>query len=209
MQPMLRARPILSTLLLLCTPFVLDAQIPPGDPYDATRHVNPVLTYVDKSSFKDATFEDAQTLSGTELLGISQQQGKREGVRVADAGLRKVKILGRNTEVTFYPAVERTYRLTDGTPLTLYSFKFPKLPIPPEVAGDVLHQDAVRKTKKPSEARLGTSPAPEQSEVRGSTAFLFDDGGVLTIFWVEGRHGHIATAKMDRRRFFRLLETLL
>src|SRR5262245_14559270 len=70
----------LSLLFFASTAF---AQVPPGFPYDAAKHPNPVFTYVTNQDFKPVTFAEAQKLTGLELLGLSQQEGRQDSVEVA------------------------------------------------------------------------------------------------------------------------------
>ena len=127
------------------------AQIPPGDPYDPAKHPNPIVTYVGLDAFEPSTFAQAQDAAGIELIGLSASEGTRKSLDLADASLRKVRILGRNIDVTFYPAVQQKFELKDGGDLILYSFKNPKSSVP----APILEQAAFNKPKNAAEARFG------------------------------------------------------
>ena len=121
----------------------------------------------------------------------------------------EVKILGRDTEVLFYPVVRQTFRLKEGGSFILYSFRDPKPDIPSSIVASILIQHAFTKTKKPEEGRFGLSPPPEQLEIRGSRALLFDNEGVLTLFWQDQQASHVVVSEIDRQTLFRLVEDLL
>ena len=185
------------------------AQVPPGLPYDATKHPNVIVTWVTNSDFKTAAYADARDAADIELMALSQTEGKRESIQMAETSLKKVRIGVRDADVTFYPVVRQTFRLTDGAPFVLHSFKFPKVPLPPQLAERVLNEAAFLKTKKPEDARFGLSQPPEMFDIRGYDALMFDRGGELTVFWVEDGVGHTATAKLPQKELFRLIEDLL
>ena len=191
-------------LALLTVPAL--AQVPPGLPYDKAKHPNPIVTYVTNADFKTSTYTDARDLADIELLGLSQNEGKRDSIQVAETTMKRVKIGGRDADVTFYPVVRQIFTLTDGNRFVLHSFKFPRHPIPPQLAERILNEAALMKMRRPEEGRFGLGPAPEELEIRGAAAFLFDDEGELTLFWTEGGVAHTVTAKIPRRELFRLVE---
>jgi hypothetical protein len=201
---------MLRIILLTCLMVVpVFAQVPPGVPYQPDKHPNPIITYVTKSDFKSATYQEATDASRIELLSLSQTDGKRESIHVAETSTKKIRVGGRDMDVVLYPVVRQTFRLNDGTAFLLHSFKFPKTPFPPAMAAQILDELAFAKTKKPEESRFGTAQPPERLEIRNSEAFLFDQDGELTIFWTEDGVAHTATAKMGEDELFRLVEDLL
>jgi hypothetical protein len=204
---MLRTSAIVFGLLALCARGF--AQVPPGVPYDASKHPNPIVTYVSKSSFQAATYEEAKDIADIELIGLSQEEGRRESIEMAQPTLKKVKVGPRDVDVTFYPVIRQVFRLADGGAFTLHSFKFPRTAIPPQIAAQVLNEAAFLKTKKPEDARFGLAPLPEMLDIRGSEALLFDIDGELTVFWTEDGVVHTATAKIPQKDLFRLVEDLL
>jgi hypothetical protein len=195
-------------LFFVVTPFAL-AQVPPGLPYDAAQHANPIVTYVSNADFKATTYAEARDRADIELLGLSQNEGKRESIQIALTSLKKIRIAGRDIDVTLYPVVRQTFALTDGTPFVLHSFKFPKVPFPPQIAAQILNEAAFGKPRRPQDARFGAADPPEMMDIRGSEALLFDRDGELTVFWTEEGTVHTATAKVPEREMFRLVEDLL
>ncbi len=183
---------------------------PPGGPYDAERHPNPIITFVEKKDFRPADYAQAKNDADIELLGLSQDEGKRESLEIAPGKLAKnMTILsGFRTDVTFYPVVRQTFKLGGGGALTLYSFKFPKVALPKDFGRIVLNEAVNEKKKKPSEMRFG-GHAAETLDIRGRDALLFDDNGVITVYWEEDGVGHTATAELPRKELFRVIEDLL
>ena len=55
-------------------------QVPPGFPYDAAKHSNPIVTYVDKTDFRPSNYNDAVDAADIELLGLSSEEGQRESI---------------------------------------------------------------------------------------------------------------------------------
>src|SRR5262245_14344883 len=196
--------------VLFCAQAAL-AQVPPGVPYDAAKHPNPILTYVTKDDFKPTTFAEAQTAADVELLGLSSDEGRRDSVEIAivPATIRRVKILREDVQVLFYSVVRQTFTLTGGAKLILHSFKFPRLPVSLATAAPVLNQSALQRSNKPTENRFGAASAPEKLEVRNSEALLFDDGPEKTIFWVEKNVVHTATSTVSESDLLRIIDDLL
>jgi len=186
------------------------AQVPPGYPFDPAKHPNPILTYVTHQDFKASTSAEAQKLTGRELLGLSQDEGRQESIEVAvvPSTSRRVKILRGDTDVVFYSVVRQTFALAGGGRLILHSSKFPRLPVPLSEAAGALNQTAFARAGKPSEARFGPAK-PERIDVRGAEALLFDDGAQRTIFWVENGVVYTATAALRQSQLIRLIEDLL
>ena len=187
------------------------AQIPPpGPPFDAARHPNPIITFVENKDFRPASSEDAQKDAGIDLLGFSQSEGQREAVEMASGKyVKNMAILSVRSDVTFQPVVRQKFKLSDGADLVLHSFKFPRIGgLPRDFAQFVLHEAATEKKKKPAEMRFGGA-APEQLEIRGVPGLLFEKDGEITIYWVEEGIAHTATARLGRRELFRVVEDLL
>jgi hypothetical protein len=182
---------------------------PPGAPFDASRHPNPIVTFVEEKDFKSVTYDQAKKDAGIELLGLSQDEGKRESVELADGRfVKNMSILGFRTDVTFYPVVREKYKLASGSSLVLYSFRFPRVTLPREYARMILNEAAIEKKKKPSEMRFGGT-APEQLEIRGARGLLWEKEGQITVYWQEEGVGHVAMAPLPRQELFRVIEDLL
>ena len=185
------------------------AQVPAGPPYDPEVHPNPIVTFSINTDFMPTSFADALDAAGIELLGLSSAEGSRQDTAITPGSVSKVKILGRDVETLFYPVVRQRFELTDGSALTLYSFRNPKPDIPSQYLASVLNEHAFRPEDKPEESRFGGSSRPEQLEFLGSLALLFDNDGELTLFWQNEVASHVADARIDPDRLFRLLEDLL
>src|SRR5438552_3626103 len=182
---------------------------PPGAPFDASRHPNPIVTFVEEKDFKPVPFAQAKKDSVIDLLGLSQDQAKRESVDMADGRfVKNMSILNFRTDVTFYPVVRQKFKLARGADFTLYSFRFPKVALPREYARMILNEAAVEKKKKPNEMRFGGT-APEQLEIRGARGLLFDKESQITIYWQEEGVGHVAMASLARQELFRVVDDLL
>jgi hypothetical protein len=187
------------------------AQVPPpGTPYDPGKHPNPIVTFVETKDFKPSDAGQVQKSAGIELMGLSQSEGKRESLEMADGKfVKNMSIIGRlRTDVTFYSVVRQLFKLANGTDFLLHSFKFPRVVIPKEYVDYVLTEAATQKKKKPSEMRFGGN-APEQLEIRGAPGLLFEKDGIVTVYWQEDGVGHTATAELPRRELFRVIEDLL
>ena len=207
---MIRMFRIVIFLLLLMFSAGAGAQTPPpGSPFDASRHPNPIVTFVEEKDFKPVTYDKAKTDAGIELLGLSQDEGKRGSVEIADGRfVKNMSILSFRTDVTFYPVVRQKFTLAKGSDLVLYSFKFPRVTLPREYARIILNEAAVEKKKKPNEMRFGGN-GPEQLEIRGARGLLFDKDGQLTVYWQEEGVGHVAMGSLARQELFRVIDDLL
>lgn len=196
-------------ILLLSTLPAAGQTPPPGAPFDASRHPNPIVTFVEEKDFRSATSDQAKKDAGIELLGLSQDEGKRESVELADGRfVKNMSILNFRTDVTFYPVVREKYKLARGADIVLYSFRFPRVALPREYARIILNEAAVEKKKKPSEMRFGGT-APEPLEIRGARGLLWEKEGQITLYWQEEGVGHVATASLPRQELFRVIEDLL
>src|SRR5437660_9196890 len=184
-------------ILLLSTLPAAGQTPPPGAPFDASRHPNPIVTFVEEKDFKSATYDQAKKDAGTELLGLSQDEAKRESVELADGRfVKNMSILNFRTDVTYYPVVREKYKLASGSDLVLYSFRFPRVALPREYARIILNEAAVEKRKKPSEMRFGGT-APEQLEIRGARGLLWEKEGQATVvYWKEEGVGQVAVASL-------------
>jgi hypothetical protein len=182
---------------------------PPGAPFDSSKHANPIITFVEIKEFKPVTSSEAAKTSGLELLGISQSEGKRDSVEIADGRfVKNMSILGIRTDVTFYPVVRQKFKLSGGADLVLHSFRFPKVNLPPDFTRIVLNEAALERRKKPSEMRFGGAK-PEVLEIRGARGLLFEDNGQITVYWQEDGVGHTATSSLPRQELFEVVEDLL
>jgi hypothetical protein len=185
------------------------AQVPPGPPYDPAKHINPIITYVGQGDFQSATYQSARDATSIELLGLGQDEATRESIEIARPALKRVRIGLRDVDVIFYPVVREKFRLKTGSMFTLDSFKFPKVPFPPQIAEQILDQAAFAKPRRPADARFGPSSPPEMLRIRGSNALLFEDDGNLTVFWIENGIGHTAAAKLTQKELLELVDDLL
>src|SRR5437867_6277448 len=179
---------------------------PPGAPFDPSKHPNPIVTFVEEKDFKPVAYDKAKADAGIELLGLSQDEGKRESVEMADGRfVKNMSILNFRTDVTFYPVVRQKFKLAGGMDLVLYSFKFPRVALPREYARIILNEAAIEKKKKPSEMRFGGT-APEQLEIRGARGLLWKKDGQTTIYWQEEGVGHVVMGMLDQQELFRVIE---
>ena len=191
-----------STLTFAQTP-------PPGAPFDASKHPNPIITFVEMKDFKDVASDQVRKARDIELLGLSQDQGRRESVEIAEGRfVKNMSILNIRTDVTFYPVVRQKFKLAGGGELVLYSFRFPKVSLPKDFTRIVLNEAAIERKKKPTEMRFGGAK-PEMLDIRGARGLLFEDDGKLTVYWQEGGVGHTATSSLPRNELFEVIEDLL
>jgi hypothetical protein len=199
-------------LAALLAPVIALAQTPPpGKPFDASRHPNPIITFVEEKDFKQVSSDQVRKDAGIELLGLSQDEAKRESIEIADGHFEKnLTILTFRSDVTFYSVVRQRFKINSGAELVLSSFRFPKvaLPLPKDFAEMALNEAAIAKKKKPSEMRFG-GVQPETFEIRGAGALLFENGDKTTVYWQEDGVGHTVTAALPRKELFRIIEDLL
>ena len=182
---------------------------PPGPPYDASRHPNPIITFVEEKDFKTSSYEEEKKAAGIELLGLGQDEAKQESIEVADGRfVKNMQILNFRTDVTFYAVVRQKFKLSSGPEIVLYSFRFPKVALPPQYAQIVLNEAAVEKKKKPSEMRFGGS-APEELDIRGARGLLWEKDGQTTVYWQEEGIGHVVTGSQKQEQLFQVIEDLL
>ena len=200
-------------LLLVFGATIASAQVPPppGVPFDASKHPNPIITYVEDKDFKAATPEQVRKEAGIDLLSFSQDEAKRQSLEMADGRfVKNMLILNLRTDVTFYPVVRQKFKLAAGADLVMYTFRFPKvaLPLPKNFTEIVLNEAAIEKKKKPSEMRFG-GEKPETFGIRGSPALLFEKDGQTTVYWQEDGVGYTVTSTIPRKELFNVIEELL
>src|SRR5689334_16269486 len=114
--------------LLCCLTSTLLAQVPAGVPFNPDRHPNPIVTWVDEKNFKATTFATAVAAVGVDTMSLSQDQGRRESVELASPSpaRQRIRMVGEDVEVTFYPVMRQNYKLKSGHTFVLYTFRFPR-----------------------------------------------------------------------------------
>ena len=193
----------------ICTAAHAQTPPPPGAPYDPSKHPNPIVTFVEEKDFRPVTYDEAKKAAGIELLGLAQDEAKQESVELADGRfVKNMQILNFRTDVTFYPVVRQKFKLSSGPELVMYSFKFPKVALPPEYARMILNEAAIEKRKKPSEMRFGGNPA-EELEIRGARGLLWEKDKQITVYWQEQGVGHVVTGSQPRDDLFDVIEDFL
>src|SRR6187401_3254932 len=87
---------IISIPLLLAATALVLAQVPAGVPYEAGKHPNPIVTWVNEKDFKSVPFGEAAEKVGVELMSLSRDQGQRSSVEIASPSTarQKVRIVG-------------------------------------------------------------------------------------------------------------------
>ena len=182
---------------------------PPGAPFDASKHPNPIVTFVESKDFKTVGSDQAKKESGIDLIGLSSTEGQRESLALADGRfVKNMSILGIRTDVTFYAVVRQTFKLTGGGSLVVHSFRFPKVALPADFTRIVLTEAALERKKKPSEMRFGGAK-PETLEIRGAPGLLFENEGQITVYWQENGVGHAVTGSLPRKDLFQIIDDLL
>jgi hypothetical protein len=182
---------------------------PPGPPFDPGKHPNPIVTFVESKDFKPIAPEEVRKQAGIDLLGFSQDEARRESLDVADGRFAKnMPILSIRTDVTFYPVVRQHFKMAGGGDLVMYSFRFPKVALPQGFTRAVLNEAALEKRKKPSDMRFG-GEKPEEFDIRGSRALLFEKDKQITVYWQEEGVGHTVTSMLPRKEIFSIIEDLL
>jgi hypothetical protein len=182
---------------------------PPGAPFDASKHPNPIVTFVESKDFKPIVPGEVRKQAGIDLLGFSQDQAKRQSLEIADGRFAKnMAILSIRTDVTFYPVVRQEFKMAAGGDVVMYSFRFPKVALPPDFTRVVLNEAALEKRKKPAEMRFG-GEKPEEFDIRGARALLFDKDNQITVYWQEEGVGHTVTSTLPRKQLFSIIEDLL
>jgi len=183
------------------------AQVPAGLPFDASKHPNPIVTWVESKNFKTATFAEAVAQVAMDTLSLSQDEGRRESVEVANPspGRQRVRMLGENVDVTFYPVMRQNYKLKSGHSFVLYTFRFPRA----LTAAEVLNGVAFGRPVRGETPRFGSVPVPDRIEIRGTPGLYFENPKQRSAYWFELGAGHAATTDAPKDEFFEVLDDLL
>jgi hypothetical protein len=191
---------------LFCA-LVAYAQVPAGVPYDPRKHPNAIVTWVEQKDFQKLPFVEASEKVGVELMSLSRDEGERTAVELATPAVarQKIKSYEEEFEVTFYPVMRQTYKLKSGSTLLLYTFRFPRA----LTSADLLNRAAFGKPPRGVTPRFGSTPLPDQIDIRGVPGLYFDDGKQRTIYWFELGAGYSATTNASKEELFRVLDDLL
>jgi hypothetical protein len=183
------------------------AQVPAGVPYDPKKHPNPIVTWVEQKDFKMVPFAEAAERVGVDLMSLSRDQGERTSVELATpaAARQKIRSYGEEYEATFYPVMRQTYKLKSGNTFILYTFRFPRA----LTSADFLNMTAFQKPPRGVTPRFGSSPLPDQIDIRGVPGLYFDDGKSRTIYWFELGGGYSVTTNASKDELFKVLGDLL
>ena len=206
-----RTTTFLAAFLCAVTAF---SQVPPGVPYNPAKHPNPIVTYIQTKDFRKTTYADAKKVSGFDPLGLSEKEGERQSIEIAEPKPTTQKIALPNDEfplikVEYFPVVRQTYILKTGVALVVDAFKFPKVPIPMNDLTQTLNDAAFRPGDKFWKSRWGPYTIPERIDVRGVAALLFDDNHELVLFWRDGTECYVVKTKASRTDLFRIVADLL
>jgi hypothetical protein len=182
-------------------------EIPPGPTYDAAKHVNPMITFVQAKDFKSATYKEAQDIVDFPLLGISKETGSLDSISVAQPPVDASKELRLNVKATFYPVVRQIFKIAGGGEVVLYSFKTPRVQDNsfPRLGVGGMSNRGLDNSKK----RLGSVNLPEELEVRGLHGLLFEQDKTLTVAWQEEGVIYTATSSLSRQALFDVIDDLL
>ena len=197
----------LALLLLAIGAATAYAQVPAGIPYDAKKHPNQIVTWVEQKDFKPVPFVEASEKVGVELMSLSREEGERTAVELATppSARQKVRSYGEEYEATFYPVMRQTYKLKSGSNFLLYTFRFPRA----LTTADFLNMTAFGKPPRGITPRFGSSPLPDQIDIRGVPGLYFDDGRRRTIYWFELGAGYSVTTDASKDELFKVLNDLL
>jgi len=202
------ARTRITRIALLCgIASTLLAQVPAGVPFNPDRHPNPIVTWVEEKNFKMATFSTAVAAVGVDTMSLSQERGRRESVELASPSpaRQKLRMVGEEVEVTFYPVMRQNYKLKSGHSFVLYTFRFPRA----LTSADVLNAAAFARPVRGATPRFGSLPVPDRIEVRGNPGLYFDGPKQRSVYWFELGASHSATTDASKDEFFDVLEDLL
>jgi hypothetical protein len=182
-------------------------QVPAGVPYDVKKHPNPIVTWVNEKDFRPVTFAEAADKVGVELMSLSRNQGERIAVELAipSATKQKVRIIGAEYEVTFYPVMRQTYKLKSGNTFILYTFRFPRA----LTTADFLNQAAFGPFPRGENPRFGPMRLPDRIEIRERPGLYFDEKTRRFAYWFELGSGFSATSNAPKEEFFRVIADLL
>jgi hypothetical protein len=80
------------------------------------------------------TYADAKKVSGFDPLGLSEKEGERQSIEIADPKPATQKLFCPMTrpfdQVEYFPVVRQTYVLKNRLALVLDAFGFPRFPSP-------------------------------------------------------------------------------
>jgi hypothetical protein len=195
------------SLMLLAIPAAF-GQVPAGVPYDAAKHANPIVTWVNEKDFQKVSFAEAAKRVGVELMSLSAEVGERQFVELAvpSSSRQKLRIANEEFEVTFFPVMRQTYRLKSGKAFVLYTFRFPLA----LTSADVLNAVAFERPPRDTTPRFGSMPLPDRIEIRGYPGLYFDNHkGHRTTYWFEMGAGYAVTTNTGKEDLFKVLEDLL
>jgi hypothetical protein len=183
------------------------AQVPAGVPFNPSKHPNPIVTWVEEKNFKPATFSAAAAAVGVDTMSLSQDQGRRESVELASPSpaRQKIRMVGEDVEVTFYPVMRQNYKLKSGHSFVLYSFRFPRA----LTSADVLNMAAFGRPARGNTPRFGLLPVPDRVEIRGNPGLYFDNSKQRTVYWFELGAAHSATTDASKDELYEVLDDLL
>lgn len=190
------------------------AQVPPGVPYQPDKHPNPVATYITNRDFKPVSYAVAFKQAGFEPLGLSEKEGTRTSIELAQPSpaSRKILLVDQDypeVKVDFFPVMRQVYALRGGGQFILDAFRFPKIPLPLHLVTPILNTTAFQPGDRYWQPRFGPSAPPERLTIRGVAALLFNDGHTSDLFWREGGECYVAETKSSRKELLRLIEDLL
>src|SRR5437762_14113521 len=99
---------------------------PPGAPFDPSKHSNPIVTFAEEKDFKPVAYDKAKADAGIELLGLSQDEGKRGSVELAEGRfVKNMSLLNFRNDVTLYMVVRQKFKLATGWDMVVYILRFP------------------------------------------------------------------------------------
>src|SRR5688572_10444308 len=196
-----------AVILILSAGSVLLGQVPAGVPYEARKHPNPIVTWVEQKDFVKVAYVEAAEKVGVELMSLSKGVGERTAVEIAtpSTARQKIRNYGEEYEATFYPVMRQTYKLKSNNIFLIYTFKFPLA----LTTAEFLNATAFGKLPAGVRARFGSSPFPDVIKIRGVDGLYFDDGRQRTIYWFEMEAGYSVTTNASREELFMVLEDLL
>ena len=198
---------IIVGILVSALASTLLAQVPAGLPFDPSKHPNPIVTWVESKNFKTATFAEAVAVVAVDTMSLSQEQGSRESVELANPSpaRQRVRMAGENVDVTFYPVMRQNYKLKSGHTFVLYTFRFPRA----LTGADVLNAAAFGRPARGETPRFGSVPQPDRIEIRGYPGLYFENPKQRSVYWFELGAAHSATTDAPKDQFFDILEDLL
>ena len=197
---------IISIPLLLAATALVLAQVPAGVPFDAGKHPNPIVTWVNEKDFKKTTFMAAVQAVGVEVMSLSKEQGERTAIELAvpSSARQRLRYSGEEFEVTFYPVMRQSYVLKSGRAFQLYTFRFPRALTSANVLNDAAFGHARGITP-----RFGSLTVPETMDVRAAPGLYFDEGRRRTVYWFEMGAGYSVSTNAVKEELFRVLDDLL